>query len=79
MCTVLLPPGDNPIAVNKYIKFWSDDPGWRKPRTHIGQYWIRRDVMGLDWIGFIWLRTGTRGGALVNEVTKLVSIKQNKC
>ena len=20
MCTVLLPPGDNPIAVNKYIK-----------------------------------------------------------
>jgi len=21
MCTVLLPPGDNPIAVNKYIKY----------------------------------------------------------
>jgi hypothetical protein len=20
MCTVLLPPGDNPIAINKYIK-----------------------------------------------------------
>ena len=21
MCTVLMPPGDNPIAVNKYIKY----------------------------------------------------------
>jgi len=21
MCTVLLPPGDNPIAVNKYISY----------------------------------------------------------
>jgi hypothetical protein len=24
MCTVLLPPGDNPIAVNKYIIFYVD-------------------------------------------------------
>ena len=23
---------------------------------------IRTDVRGLDWIGFIWLRIGTRGG-----------------
>jgi len=23
MCTVLLPLGDNPIAVNKYIKYWT--------------------------------------------------------
>jgi len=22
MCTVLLPPGDNPIAVNKYIRLY---------------------------------------------------------
>ena len=27
MCTVLLPPGDNPIAINKYIisKFWASE------------------------------------------------------
>ena len=25
---------------------------------------IRRDVMGLEWIGFVWPRTGTRGGPL---------------
>jgi len=25
MCTVLLPPGDNPIAVNKYINIFQDN------------------------------------------------------
>ena len=25
MCTVLLPPGDNPIAINKYIKLYDKD------------------------------------------------------
>ena len=25
---------------------------------------IRRDVVGLEWIGFFWLSTGTRGGPL---------------
>ena len=27
MCTVLLPPGDNPIVVNKYIKYQSSNVG----------------------------------------------------
>jgi len=38
MCTVLLPPGDNPIAVNKYIIIYisrvstnaRDNQGWSK-------------------------------------------------
>ena len=29
MCTVLLPPGDNPIAVNKYIISKSPRNGWK--------------------------------------------------
>jgi len=28
MCTVLLPPGDNPIAVNKYIIYHNFGYGW---------------------------------------------------
>jgi len=27
MCTVLLPPGDNPIAVNKYIIYITENTG----------------------------------------------------
>ena len=37
MCTVLLPPGDNPIAVNKYIYIYIyhiiDEGGWSTPSS----------------------------------------------
>jgi len=42
MCTVLLPPGDNPIAVNKYIifkRFSSIDQELLVPCIKEGIYW----------------------------------------
>ena len=35
MCTVLLPPGDNPIAVNKYIKLDSQTASTSAYREHL--------------------------------------------
>jgi len=36
LCTVILPPGDNPIAVNKYIKFLFDDNVLRNAKQDFG-------------------------------------------
>ena len=38
MCTVLLPPGVNPIAVNKYISINNQDK--KTPTTDIIQRWL---------------------------------------
>jgi hypothetical protein len=36
MCTVILPPGDNPTAVNKYIKFVFDVNVLRSAKRDFG-------------------------------------------
>jgi hypothetical protein len=41
MCTVLPPPGFNPIAVNKYIKYLPPGP-------HVGQPWARISIICLS-------------------------------
>ena len=39
MCTVLLPPGDNPVAVNKYIiSIFSADFPKKKKKTQISNF-----------------------------------------
>jgi len=56
MCTVLLPPGDNPIAVNKYVS--------KKCHGRIILRWIFRKWEGVVGIGWSWPRIGTVGGHL---------------
>jgi len=36
MCAIILPPGDNPIAVNKYIKFVFDGNSLRNAKQDFG-------------------------------------------
>jgi hypothetical protein len=36
MCAIILPPGDNPIAVNKYIKFVFDGNLLRNAKQDFG-------------------------------------------
>ena len=60
MCTVLLPPGDNPIAVNIYIiSRWKGDHAgdvdtefgnvsWKRERNRCGRAGKANDVRTLD-------------------------------
>jgi len=41
MCTVLPPPGVNPIAVNKHIKY-------HLPGRHVGQPWAKISIISLS-------------------------------
>jgi len=41
MCTVLLPPGDNPTAVNKYFKYFK----YRKIYNHV---WLQNIASGTE-------------------------------
>ena len=78
MCAVLLPPGDNPLAVNKYInininkntRFWwgnlRERDHWGGPGID-GRIILRRIFRKWDvgvWTGSSWLRIVTVGGQL---------------
>jgi len=53
MCTVLLPPGDNPIAVNKYMSLHDD----RSEGTQVLYFNLKFNVMDIN--SFVLLRHKT--------------------
>ena len=51
MCTVFLPPGDNPIAVNKYIIIKVGKPEGKRPVERPGRTWGDIKMILKKWDG----------------------------
>ena len=59
MCTVLLPPGDNPIAVNKYISYHIKSKCQRTVWPWIWRFYDLETPVCTNWHDVTWIFSNT--------------------